>query len=164
MLTVIVLHPLNRPYRLKLLKQVLQFLRLLNMAFSFLRIFCYNLLHAMRLVKSVRLPPFLSKTDPDFASYARKCPDGWLKWNASINLKRLWRQSTARTRLSHGLGVHGSMKSFVGSVWAQGSGLWGANRPGTGAWMLVTIGDFGGAKMMESVHLPTSRVKRIMNF
>ena len=66
-------------YRLKLLKQVLHFLTLLNLAFSVLRIFHYNVLHAMRLVESVRLPPFLSKTDPDFASYARKRPDGWLK-------------------------------------------------------------------------------------
>ena len=38
------------------------------MAFSFLRIFYYNLLHDMRLVESVRLPSFLSKTDPDFVS------------------------------------------------------------------------------------------------
>jgi hypothetical protein len=66
-------------YRLKLLKQVLHFLTLLNVAFSVLRIFHYNVLHEMRLVESVRLPPFLSKTDPDFASYARKRPDGWLK-------------------------------------------------------------------------------------
>ena len=66
-------------YRLKLLKQFLQFLTLLNMAFSFLRIFYCNFLHDMRLVENVRLPSFSSKTDADFASYARKCHDGWLK-------------------------------------------------------------------------------------
>ena len=65
-------------YRLKLLKQVLQFLRLLNMAFSFFHIFDYNFFHELRFVESVRLPLVLSKTDQDFASYARKCPDGWL--------------------------------------------------------------------------------------
>jgi hypothetical protein len=35
------------------------------MAFSFLRIFYCNFLQEMR---RVRLPPFSSKTDPDFAS------------------------------------------------------------------------------------------------
>jgi len=109
-------------YRLKLLKQFLQFLRLINMAFSFFHIFDCNFFYELRFVESVRLRLVLSKTDQDFASYARKCHDGWVCWHTSINLKRLWRQSTARIRLSHGLGAHVSIESFVGSVWAQGSG------------------------------------------
>ena len=144
-------------YRLKLLKQFLQFLTLLNMAFSFLRIFYCNFLHDMRLVERVRLPSFSSKTDPDFASYARKCHDGWLQWNASINLKRLWRQSTARTRLGHGLGLHGSMKSFVRSVWAQGSGA--MRREPTGDGCVNACGDWWFLKARRW-WLSTSRMER----